>query len=111
MIRMVLANLVTIYDYIYAYRSSTGLKLDRVKGQAAYLGQKDHLFSGSRGSLDQTNKTRSIQFIKTGMLAAGQCVPWFLETALVYSSVCMSVHLHIPALITSGMIWCDIDHV
>ena len=40
---------------------------------------------------------------------------WFLEIGLVCTSVCMSVSVSVclppRALITSGVIWCDIGHV
>ena len=38
---------------------------------------------------------------------------WFLEIALVRASVCVCVSVCPPPrpLITSGAIWCDIDHV
>ena len=42
---------------------------------------------------------------------------WFLEIALVCMSVCLDVCVCVCVsppprpLITSGMIWCDIDHV
>ena len=36
---------------------------------------------------------------------------WFLEIALVCMSVCVFVCLPPRALITIGMIWCDIDLV
>ena len=40
---------------------------------------------------------------------------WFLEIALVHTSVCVSVYVSVcpppRALITSGMIWCAIGHV
>ena len=35
---------------------------------------------------------------------------WFLEIALVRMSVCVCVSILRP-LMTSGMIWCDIDRV
>ena len=36
---------------------------------------------------------------------------WFLEIVLVCMLACVSVSLFPIALITSGMIWCDIDLV
>ena len=39
------------------------------------------------------------------------CAAWFLEIALVRTSVCVSVCPPPRPLITSGVIWCDIDHV
>ena len=50
-------------------------------------------------------------FIKPGEAAHA----WFLEFALVHVSVCVSVCLSVcplpRPLITSGVIWCDIDRV
>ena len=36
---------------------------------------------------------------------------WFLEIALVHALVCVSVCLPPRPLITSNVIWCDIDHM
>ena len=53
------------------------------------------------------------RIVKPGM--HGQMHAWFLEIALVYAlvyvSVCVSACLPPRALITSGVIWCDIGRV
>ena len=50
---------------------------------------------------------------KTFLNKARAARTWFLEIALVRTSVCMCVSVCSPPrpLITSGMIWCDIDRV
>ena len=48
---------------------------------------------------------------KRGCFLNQACGTWFLEIALVHASVCMSVCPPHRALITSGVIWCDVGHV
>ena len=53
---------------------------------------------------------------KPDVSAKAECV-WFLEIALVRMAVCVCVSVCLSVcppprpLITSGVIWCDIDHV
>ena len=57
------------------------------------------------------NITYDLIYIKPGSLRPGADAPSFLKSVSVRLSVCLCVHPQGYYLITSGMMWCDIDPI